>query len=117
VVVVGNEIVGRYDGDITNRNTGLATCGGQGLQRGGGKVLWGPLARILVLDSRRLTRGAWRESLLVARGVWSSRLMEIVNTQDEYELLVQDLEDLQALGPLCSNVLKGGAAQSAGRAR
>ena len=42
------------------------------------------------------------------------RLLEIVNTQEEYELLVQDLEELQALGPLCSNVLKGGAARSAG---
>lgn len=45
------------------------------------------------------------------------RLMEIVNTQEEYELLVQDLQELQALGPLCSNVLKGGAAQSVGITR
>jgi hypothetical protein len=42
------------------------------------------------------------------------QLLEIVNTQDEYELLQRDLEQLHALCPSCSNVLKGGAAQSAG---
>ena len=38
------------------------------------------------------------------------QLMDAVNTQEEYELLVRDLEELEALCPSCSNSLKGGAA-------
>jgi hypothetical protein len=38
------------------------------------------------------------------------QLMDAVNTQEEYELLVRDLEGLEALCPSCSNSLKGGAA-------
>jgi hypothetical protein len=38
------------------------------------------------------------------------RLMDAVNTQEEYELLERDLEELEALCPSSSNALKGGAA-------
>jgi len=36
--------------------------------------------------------------------------MDAVNTQEEYEMLVRELEELEALCPSCSNPLKGGAA-------
>ena len=38
------------------------------------------------------------------------QLMDVVNTQEEYELLERDLEDLVAPCPSRSNSLKGGAA-------
>ena len=38
------------------------------------------------------------------------QLMDAVNTQEEYEMLVRELEELEALCPSCSNSLKGGAA-------
>ena len=37
-------------------------------------------------------------------------LMNVVNTQEEYELLERDLEELETLCPSRSNSLKGGAA-------
>ena len=37
-------------------------------------------------------------------------LMDIVNTQEEYEMLERDLVELEALCPSCSNTLKGGVA-------
>lgn len=38
------------------------------------------------------------------------RLLGVVNTQEEYELLERDLATLEALCPSCSNSLKGGTA-------
>ena len=44
-------------------------------------------------------------------------LMDIANTQEEYELLEWDLAELEALCQSCSNSLKGGAAQMCGYIR
>ena len=70
-----------------------------------GKLSEEPKGRGLARSSHGLS---WTDPEASKRLV--RRLMDVVNTQEEYELLERDLEELGALCPSSSNILKGGAA-------